>query len=228
MKYERTTNAMAGLIATALLSLLLAPTFATAQTFTARVPPPQCWPAQVGGTGSKAVRVTNDYGQSIMWWCGQEAVGLVSSWAYTMVIPDKLPANLTDALKLMWEANVTNEPIDEIQRTQLKQDALIALQPLRPTEPRWVVAPNGTFPTRPVYAYLERQAADGTVQRYVDPTTLRVAIKSATGVPTPCDCARTRLDATASSTYCAVPTSALTPVLSINTVARPVAVCRLQ
>jgi hypothetical protein len=174
------------------------------------------------------VRVTGDYGHAIMWWCGQEAVGLVSSWAYTMVIPDKLPANLTEALALMWEANVSNEPIGEIQRTQLKQDALIALQPLRPAAPRWVVAPNSSFPTRPVYAYLERPAADGTLQRYVDPTTLRVAIKSATGVPTPCDCARTRLDATATSTYCAVPASALTPVLSINTVARPVAVCRLQ
>lgn len=216
------TKSLTAALVIALLAFLLLPTFALAQTSTARVPPPACWPAQVGGSGSKAVRVTGDYGQAIMWWCGQEAVGLVSSWAYTMVIPDKLPANLTDALKLMWEVNVSNEPIDEIQRAQLKQDAMIALDPLRPVAPRWIVAPNGTFPTRPVYLYTEATAADGTKQRTLTATTHRVNVKNADGTPNPCACGIVSYPASSSVTYCAV------NGLPTVTGGALVAVCRVQ
>lgn len=209
MKYRTKVNALLSAIVAVVLLAAVAPL--TAQTTTARVPPPPCWPAQVGGSGSKAVRVTGDYGQAIMWWCGQEAVGLVASWAYTMVIPDSLPSSLTGALAAMWEANVSNEPIDEIQRTQLKQDAIIALQPLRPAVPRWVVAPNGTFPTRPVYTLTAGLLAA---------TGLRVDVLTA-GAPTPCGCDVASTPPDRSPRYCAIPQPA-------GTTPPRVAVCKLQ
>lgn len=213
-------EAVACAIAAALLALLMSPVV-MAQTFEARVPPPQCWPSQVGGSGSKAVRVTSDYGQALMWWCGQERVGIVSAWAYTMNIPDKLPASLTEALKLMWEANVSNESIDPTERTLLSQDAAIALEPFRPVAPRWLVAPNSTSTTRPVYNYTERTIADGSKQIVLDPSTLRATVGQA------CDCAALK-HVPGSVTYCQIPAAALTPATAIPSVPKPVAVCRLQ
>lgn len=216
------------LLTLAMLAFLTLPTMLLAQTTTpAKVLPPPCWPAQVGGTGSKAVRVTSDYGQAIMWWCSQaEAVGFVASWAYTMVIPDKLPTSLVAALSAMWEANISSEAIDETQRIQLKQDAIIALQPLRPAEPRWIVAPLSTNTTRPVSLYIERTAADGTKQKIIEATPHRIAIKQADGTPTPCDPTVVKHSTSSSSTYVHVrgtPVTSTTPALGIA-----VAICRLQ
>lgn len=215
---SRRVEALVCLMAAALLALLMLPTVAVANT--ARVAPPACWPAQVGGTGSKAVRVTSDYGQAIVWWCGQEQAGIVASWAYTMMIPDSLPSSLTGALAALWEANVVEAVPEEdrIPRRQLEQDAYIALQSLRPTAPRWLVAPNGVILTRPAYAYTERTAADGTKQIVLDPAPVRATVGKV------CDCAALKY-APGSVTYCLIPPASLT---AATTVPKPVAVCRLQ
>ncbi len=183
----------------ALLALLLWPTLAVAQfSSSGSASPPLCWPAQVPeGTGTRAVRVTSDYGQAIVWWCGQEAFGLVSAWAHTLVIPDQLPARTADALAALWAANVAaDDAVDATERTHLKQDAWIALQPLRPAEKSWSVAPNAGYATRPVYTL----AADGKLGA----TTLRVDVLT-NGKPTPCNCATAATSADRVPRYCAIP-----------------------
>ena len=183
----------------ALLALLLWPTLAVAQiSGPGSAKQPLCWPAQVpDGTGSRAVRVTRDYGQAIAWWCGQEAFGLVSSWAHTLVIPEPMPARTVDALAALWAANVVaDDAIDATERTQLTQDTIIALQPLRPAEKSWSVAPNASYPTRPVYTL----APDGKLGA----TTLRVDVLT-NGKPTPCNCATAATPADRVPRYCAIP-----------------------
>jgi hypothetical protein len=155
--------------------------------------PPPCWPAQVGGTGTAAVRVTSDYGQAIMWWCGQEAYGIVSAWAYTLKIPDAMPRDLLGAVAALWNANVLEE-FATPERDALKAAARAELLPLRPPPEVWVVAPNWTFYTRPGYL-LEAGA--------LKTTSVRVPVLT-DGKPTPCDLARGKL-VNGSTTYGAVP-----------------------
>lgn len=179
----------------AIIALTAAFLPAHAQTVTNKSPLPSCWPSQVPtGTGSKAVRVTSDYGQAIMWWCGQETEGIVASWAYTMNMPDKFPVSLADALKVMWELNVSADPIDVIPRAQLKQDALIALQPLRPAAEVWKVSPFGNSTSRPVYHM---------VNNVWTLTSLRAPVGAL------CDCNVTR---TTTVKYCKVPSIVTTAV----------------
>lgn len=187
--------------------------------------PMQCLPSQVPtGTGTKAIMVDNEWGRCFRWWCPKPGAdydheGFCSPWSYTLKIPDVMPSNTADAIRAIWNENVLDlTPTDPLE-IQLRQDSWIQLQPTKPAAPRWAVAPNSSFPTRPVYWLEVRQTATGS-QTVLNPSASGERVPVLTdGKPTPCDCLKA--SSGISPRYCAIPQAAgTTPVR--------VAVCRLQ
>lgn len=226
MSHERIANTMAGVIAAALLALVFWPTIAFAQTGPVPAQPPMCKPELFGGTGKYlSFGVSTDNCLVVKWACLSEESSEWKtqgfSWSSNYI--PKLPSVTSilrsgDLFDAMWAANVTaNLPVSQELADAERAVTATILAKL----PRWLVAPNSTSITRPVFAYTPRTAADGSPQIALVSTRLRAIVGE------PCDCSALK-HAPTSVTYCLIPPTALTPVASIASVQRPVAVCRLQ
>ena len=185
-------------------------------------PLPDCRPELFGGVGVRmSVGTSTDGTLVVLWACPGAMPGQwrINGFHWSSNYIPKLPSASAilrsgDLFDEMWKANVlTNLPV-----TQAVADSWEALKAQTLSKlPQWMVAPNGTSTTRPVYSYTQRTLADQSTQIGLDATTVRATVGK------PCDCAALRY-APGATTYCQIPPAAL----SATTVPKPVAVCRLQ
>jgi hypothetical protein len=153
---------------------------------------PPCWPAQLGGTGTVAVRASDAYGQAWGWWCQAPggAIRVAITGAHEYLI--KWPAANTNTkawFAALWDLNVTGEPKPEAQ--PLRDSLHSKLAPTKPAQQAYVVAPISTG-SRPTYTVVSGALkSDG----------LRISVLQPDGKPAPCDCAAGNFSAS-TSTYC--------------------------
>lgn len=131
--------------------------------------PQNCWPSKA----TDVVTVETEYGWINAWWCAD------GTWR--SIVRPKAPT------------------VDALQAAYLEAAAQPLLDKIKPVVPVWVVAPNGTSATRPVY----RLEGDKLFT-----SSARVSILQPDGTPTPCNCTLGRYSVSTTSTYCAIPQAA--------------------
>lgn len=177
-----------------LLSLLSLPLPAFAQP-----PPPPCWASNWGGAGTVLHTYANEDGQVRYWFCQRQF-----DWGYhgmvcrfdpgtrACAIPTGL--SLTASPSAMWTRYIASD-WNSAQWADIMDRAKLTIEPFTPAPPVYVVAKNGTSPTRPVYAFTAGASAPSTGAR----GTRSVGVAP---VGSLCDCAQRVVGSTI---YCGVP-----------------------
>lgn len=177
--------------------------------------PPACYPAEVGGTGTRVtidIAYTDDkptpVRMDVAWWYCPDELNYYTSRALLMCYHDMLAACLIDTI---WASITANKAVSTAQLNNawsasvainVLEDptyrwALTKLQPKidasKPTDPVYKVAKNGTYQTRPTKLYVPASASAPAMPG---------ATVGTVPVGAPCDCRRR---VTYSKTlYCAV------------------------
>lgn len=127
----------------------------------------------------------------VYWWCADGTLQ-VSGWLHDQLTSEQVAASMAYTLGLNpgWPTSEAAPPWSDPRMRALSDAArlMAAADRDRPPRPKWLVAKNGSAPTRPSYPF-----ADGVRGKTSD---------GRAPVGAPCDCARAQA-VEGSTTYCA-------------------------
>lgn len=153
----------------------------------------QCWPQQIGGSGTPASwRVFTSAGSRVwaLWWHCRDAYSVVSTpmltcsasldTCVTQSVRDVLSgasAPTSTALSGLWGSQVKSAP------PQWVVDAALASDPPASHAPQWFVAPNGTRLDRPAYPIIDgvRKTTSAARASAIPPSRCDCSVRSVEG-----------------------------------------------
>ena len=165
--------------------LLLLPAVAASQ--------PACWPSEAGGSGSVAVFKQDSANRALVWLCCDAYqckyagfAGPRSAFVSDWLAQAQAARFGTDADRAaLWTKYVTAPAVKT--GSMAVNDAARAEVALRHPMPKWVVASNSTYTTRPAYAFVDGVRATVSASR--------------ADIGVPCNCAVRSVEGR--SVYCA-------------------------